>query len=73
MRPASWMPPGFVELARDDSGHPIVAIMNDGTRKGSMTPYLPTMCAASLSMQTYSPISSFVSRSATLLMTQGFE
>jgi hypothetical protein len=35
--------------------------------------YLPTMCGASLSMQTYSPISSLVSRSATLLMTQGFE
>jgi hypothetical protein len=41
--------------------------------KGDLGPHLPTMCGASLSMQTYSPISSFVLRSATLLMTHGFE
>src|SRR5215467_14473021 len=36
----------------------------DGNTPGT---HLPTRCAASLSIQTYSPISSFVSRSATLL------
>ncbi len=59
------------------SGAPLPLLYSRGSETWNAQhrkPYFPTMCFTSFSSsaQTYSPMSSLVSRSETLLMTQGF-
>ena len=63
-----WVRASVKSTARASSSRTLMALI-----LRSYAGYLPTMCGASLSIQTYSPISSLVFRSATLLITQGFE